>query len=73
MLMGGLFFLRPITRRFKTRRIAAGYEMARARYHVSAVVLEGIEKMEQQMTVSANPCSRRRSFIRQDIARQKLE
>lgn len=54
-LMGGLFFLRPITRRFKTRSIAAGYEMARARYHVSAVVLEGIEKMEQQMTVSAQP------------------
>jgi CPA1 family monovalent cation:H+ antiporter len=51
-VMGGLFFLRPITRRYKTRRIAAGYEMERARYQVSAVVLEGIEEMAKQRTVS---------------------
>jgi CPA1 family monovalent cation:H+ antiporter len=61
-LMGGLFFLRPITRRFKTRRIAAGYEMERARYHVSAVLLEGIEEMEEQMTVSAQPLEQAKQF-----------
>ena len=54
-VMGGLFFLRPITRRYKTGRIAAGYEMERARYHVSAALLEGIEKMGEQMDVSAQP------------------
>ena len=61
-VMGGLFFLRPITRRYKTRRIAAGYEMERARYHVSAALLEGIEKMEHQMTVSAQPLQQAKEF-----------
>ncbi|MDA2934899.1 cyclic nucleotide-binding domain-containing protein [Acidobacteria bacterium AH-259-D05] len=54
-VMGGLFFLRPITRRYKTTRIAAGYEMERARHLVSGALLEGIEKMEHQKTVSARP------------------
>lgn len=52
-VMGGLFFLRPITRRYKTKRIAAGYEMERARFIASGGLLEGIEKMEKQKTVSA--------------------
>jgi len=51
--VGKLFFLTPLLRRYKTRKIAARYEMARARYIASDVVLQENEKMGRQGTVSS--------------------
>jgi CPA1 family monovalent cation:H+ antiporter len=51
-----------LLRRYKTRKIAAGYELERARFVSSSLVLKGLEKMEAQGSISPSAIKRARTL-----------